>query len=137
MRGKLDVPGQLKMATLEEATTILQRLHGLVERMAATAHQRQPVNSYSQQIRRAGAPLVSLLKQQFGMISDHVAQMMIIAGRTGSDLTRVRALREGVGQLRMHLEIAATRTRDNHTVNEEAAPSPIDSTPAETPKKGA
>lgn len=108
----------LKMATLEEATKVAQRLHGLVERMAATAHQRQPVSSYSQQIRRTGAPLVSLLKAQFGMVSDHVAQMMIIAGRTGSDQTRVRALREGVGQLKMQLEVAATRTRDIHTAKE-------------------
>lgn len=96
-----------------------QRLHGLVERMAVTAQKREPISSYSQQVRRAGAPLVSLLKAQFGLISDHVAQMMIIAGRTGSDLVRVRALREGVGQLKMQLEVAETRVREIHAVKEE------------------
>ncbi len=119
MAGSLDVPGRLKIATLEEAVTITQRLHGLVERMAAQAHKREPIGSYCQQIRRAGAPLVSLLKANFGLISDHVAQMMIIAGRTGSDQVRVRALREGVGQLKMQLEIAETRVRDTHAVKGE------------------
>ena len=119
MRGKLDVPGQLKMATLEEATKLTQRLHGIVERMAAAAQKRESISSYSQQVRRAGAPLVTLLKAQFGMVSDHVAQMMIIAGRTGSDQVRVRALREGVGQLKMQLEVSATRTREIHKVEEE------------------
>jgi len=122
MTGKLDVPGQLKMATLDEAVKITQRLHGLVERMAAAANKMEPISSYSQQVRRTGAPLVSLLKTHFGLISDHVAQMMIIAGRTGSDRVRVRALREGVGQLKMQLEVTATRTREIHTVKEEAAP---------------
>ncbi len=119
MANALDLPGRLKIATLEEAVKITQRLHGLVERMAATAHKHEPISSYSQQVRRAGAPLVSLLKAQFGLISDHVAQMMIIAGRTGSDLVRVRALREGVGQLKMQLEVAETRVRDIHAVKEE------------------
>lgn len=122
MAEKLDVPGQLKMATLGEATTILQRLHGLVERMASAASKMEPVASHAQQVRRAGAPLVSLLKANFGLISDHVAQMMVIASRSGSDRVRVRALREGVAQLRVQLEIAATRVQANHAVKEEAAP---------------
>jgi hypothetical protein len=122
MPDKLDVPGQLKMATLEEAMTMTQRLHGLVERTAAAAQKREPINSFMLQIRRAGAPLVTLLKPQFGLISEHVGQMMLVAGRTGSDLVRVRALREGIGQLRMQLEVAQTRTRDIHAVKEDAEP---------------
>lgn len=119
MASSLDVPGQLKMATLEEAAKITQRLHGVVERMAMTAQKLEPVTSYSQQVRRCGAPLVSLLKANFGLVSDHVAQMMVIAGRTGSDQVRVRALREGVGQLKMQLEIAENRVRAIHTVTDE------------------
>jgi hypothetical protein len=118
MRSKLDVPGQLKLATLDEATKIAQRLHGIVENMASLANRNEPVSSYFQQVRRAGAPLVGLLKAQFGLLSDHVAQMMIVAGRTGSDRTRVRALREAMGQLKMQLDIAATRTREIHKVEE-------------------
>ena len=109
------------MATLEEAAKIAQRLHGLVEQAAAVAHRGDPIASYSQQVRRAGAPLVSLLKAQFGMVSSHVAQMMIIAARTGSDKVRVRALREGVAQLKMQLDVAETRVRENHAVKEEVS----------------
>lgn len=118
MIGQLDGPGRMKMATLEEATTLAQRLHGIVERMAAQANKNEPVTSYMQQVRRAGAPLVTLLKPQFGMVSDHVAQMMVVAGRTGSDKIRVRALREFVGQLKQQLEIAGNRVRETHTVDD-------------------
>lgn len=119
MAEKLDVPGQLKMATLDEATKILQRLHGIVEHMASAAQKSEPITSYGPQVRRAGAPLVSLLKANFGLISDQAAQLMVIAGRSGSDRVRVRALREGVGQLRVQLDIAATRVHTNHAVKEE------------------
>lgn len=120
MANTLDVPGRLKMATLEEAVKSAQRLHGLVERMAAASQKNEPVSSYMQQVRRSGAPLVSLLKASFGLVSDHVAQMMVIAGRTGSDPIRVRALREGVGQLKMQLEVAENRVRETHAVKEQA-----------------
>lgn len=120
MRSSLDVPGRLKMATLEEAAKIAQRLHGLVEQAASAAHKGEPIVSYTQQVRRAGAPLVSLLKAQFGMVSSHVAQMMIIAGRTGSDKVRVRALREGVAQLKMQLDVSETRVKESHAVKAEA-----------------
>ncbi|HJU72259.1 MAG TPA: hypothetical protein VJ717_00825, partial [Gemmatimonadaceae bacterium] len=90
-----------------------------VERMAAQANKNEPVTSYMQQVRRAGAPLVTLLKPQFGLVSDHVAQMMVVAGRTGSDRIRVRALRESVGQLKMQLEVAGNRVRETHAVIEE------------------
>lgn len=119
MNVQLDGPGRMKMVTLEEATTLAQRLHGIVERMAAQANKNEPVTSYMQQVRRAGAPLVTLLKPQFGLVSDHVAQMMVVAGRTGSDRIRVRALRESVGQLKMQLEVAGNRVRETHAVIEE------------------
>lgn len=121
MRSSLDVPGRLKMATLEEAAKIAQRLHGLVEQAASAAHKGDPISSYCQQVRRTGAPLVSLLKAQFGMVSSHVAQMMIIAGRTGSDKVRVRALREGVAQLKMQLDVSETRVKESHAVKEVVA----------------
>lgn len=115
---QLDGPGRMKMATLEDASVHAQRLHGLVERLAMAAHKREPVGSYFQQFRRAAPPLVTLLKPQFGMIADHVAQMVVIASRSGSEQIRVRALREGVGQLKLQLELAGTRVKDQHTVHE-------------------
>jgi hypothetical protein len=116
---KLDGPGRMKMATLEDASLLAQRLHGLVERLAMAAQKREPLVSYFQQFRRAAPALVTLLKPQFGMIADHVAQMVVIASRSGSEGIRVRALREGVGQLKLQLELAGTRVKDQHTVTED------------------
>lgn len=119
MAVQLDGPGRMKMATLEDALTHAQRLHGIVERMAAVAQRNDPVTGMMQQFRRAGAPLVTLLKPQFGLISDHVTQLMLIAGRTGSEKIRARALREGIGQLKMQLEVAGNRVRDTHAIPQE------------------
>ncbi len=119
MAVQLDGPGRMKMATLEDALTYAQRLHGIVERMAAMAQRNDSVTGMMQQFRRAGAPLVTLLKPQFGLISDHVTQLMLIAGRTGSEKIRARALREGIGQLKMQLEVAGNRVRDTHAIVDE------------------
>jgi len=107
------------MALLETAGIAAQRLHGLVERLASAYSKREPISSYMQQFKRSAPPLVSMLKPQFGMISDHLTQMIVIAGRSGSDQIRVRALREGIGQLKMQIEIAGTRVKENHAVRED------------------
>jgi hypothetical protein len=67
---QLDGAGLAKMATLEEATAALQRLHGIVERMGIAVRSQQNTAQFGMQIRRSGAPLVGLLKGQFGMIAD-------------------------------------------------------------------
>lgn len=120
MAQTIDGPGRMKIATLETAGIAAQRLHGLVERLASAAQKREPISSYMQQFRRSAPPLVGLLKPQFGMIADHLTQMIVIAGRSGSDQIRVRALREGIGQLKMQIELAGNRVRDTHAVKEDA-----------------
>src|SRR5918997_6049522 len=70
---KLDGAGVQKLKTLEEATTMLHRLHGLVETYAMAVKKAHPTSHYVQQIRRALPPMVGLLKGQFGMIADQVA----------------------------------------------------------------
>jgi hypothetical protein len=117
---KLDGAGHAKMETLEEATAHLQRLHGIVERMAMAVRSQQDTAQFGQQIRRAGSPLVGLLKGQFGMIADQVTAMLLIATRGGGDQNRLRALRESVAQLRTQLEIAIARTKEKHTVPDDA-----------------
>ena len=117
---KLDGAGHAKMETLEEATAQLQRLHGIVERMAIAVRSKQDTAQFGQQIRRAGSPLVGLLKGQFGMIADQVTAMLLIATRGGGDQNRLRALRESVAQLRIQLEIAIAKTREKHTIAEDA-----------------
>jgi hypothetical protein len=125
---KLDGAGIQKMNTLDEAATQLQRLHGIVETYALALKRNQPTSLYGMQIKRAIAPLVGLLKPQFGLISDQAAALNLVAGRGGSETAKLRQLREGVGSLRQALEIAVVRVKDNHTVKEEPA-GPSDTTP--------
>ena len=119
---KLDGAGVQKLKTLEEATTMLHRLHGLVETYAMAVKKGQPTSHYVQQIRRALPPMVGLLKGQFGMISDQVAGLNLLATRGSNEQTRVRVLREGVGSIRLALDIATLRVKENHTVKEAEAP---------------
>jgi len=116
---KLDGAGHAKMETLEEATAQVQRLHGLVERMAVAVRTQQDTAQFGAQIRRAGSPLVGLLKGQFGMIADQVSAMLLIATRGGGENNKVRALREAVAQLRTQVEIAIAKTKEKHTVADE------------------
>ena len=108
------------METLEEATTHVQRLHGIVERMAIAVRSQQNTAQYGMQIRRAASPLVGLLKGQFGMISDQVTAMLLIATRGGGEQTSCASLRESVAQIRIQLEIAVTKTKEKHAVPEAA-----------------
>lgn len=117
---KLDGAGIAKMKTLEEADLLLQRIHGMVEQYAIGVKQNKPVPVFVQQIKRTLPILVGLLKGQFGLISDQAAALNLQAGRGGSEQMKVRVLREGVGQLRQALEIAAARVKDQHKVEEPA-----------------
>lgn len=118
---KIDGAGVQKLKTLEEATTQLQRLHGVVESYALAMKQNKPTSLYGMQVKRALTPLVGLLKPQFGMISDQAAAMNLVAGRGGAETAKLRMLREGVGALRQALDIAAVRVKSNHAVKEEDA----------------
>jgi hypothetical protein len=115
---KLDGAGVQKLKTLEEATTMLHRLHGLVETYAMSVKKSQPTAHYIQQIRRALPPMVGLLKGQFGTISDQVAALNLLATRGSNEQTRVRVLREGVGSIRLALDVAILRVKENHAVKE-------------------
>jgi len=119
---KLDGAGLAKMATLDEATTAVQRLHAIVERMAIAVRSQQNTAQFGAQIRRSGSPLVGLLKGQFGMISDQVTALLLVATRGGGDQAKLRSLRELVAQIRTALEIAVAKTKEKHAVEEGDAP---------------
>jgi hypothetical protein len=123
---KLDGAGIQKIKTIDEALIHLQRLHGVVELYALTLKQNKPTTLYSAQIKRLLFPLVGLLKPQFGLIADQIASLGLSTSRGGSEQVKVRVLREGVASIRMALEIAIVRIKDNHAVKEEkAAPEPL------------
>ena len=120
--GSIDGAGLAKLKTLEDATSKLQRVHALVEKLALTVKQGGNTGQFIAQIRRALDPLVGLLKPQFGMLADQVAMLNLAATRGGSEQTRVRALREGVGSLRQAFEIMERKMREQHTVEDSREP---------------
>lgn len=120
MAKKLDGAGAAKLVTLDDANVQVQRLHALVERMAIAVRGRADIGQLRQQIQRAAVPLVGLLKGQFGMIAEQVTAMLLVLTRSGTDQTRLRGLRESVGQIRTALEIAGNRVRENHTTDDAA-----------------
>jgi hypothetical protein len=106
---------------LDDAQTHLQRLHGMVEKMAMAAKAKQPVGPFGQQLRRAAAPLVGLLKPRYGLLADQVSVMILVATRAGNDQRKVSALREAVGQIRMQIEVAVHKVYEQHKEEGHAA----------------
>ena len=115
---QLDGAGQAKMQTLEEAMLLVQRLHGIVERMAIAVRAQQDLGGFKSQFTRAATPLVGLLKLQFGLVADLVSALILASSRGASAQNRLRAMREGIAQVRTQLEIAIKRTEVVHEVRE-------------------
>jgi hypothetical protein len=111
---QVDGAGMAKLKTLEEALTGLQRVHSLVEKYALAVKQGANTSQFVHQIRRSLEPLVGLLKPQFGILSDQVASVNLVATRGGSEQMRVRGLREGVAALRQGVDIAERKVREQH-----------------------
>ena len=118
-RTQLTGAGTQLLHTLEDAATHLQRLHGIVEKMAMAHKLQQPTAPFGQQLRRAAAPLVGLLKTQYATLADQVSGLILVATRGGNEQRKVSALREGVGQLRAQLEIAMNKVYEHHAVEEQ------------------
>ena len=117
MPAHIDGAGLAKLQTLEDALTLLQRLHAIVERMASSARAQQDTSLHKQQVQRAAAPLVGLLKPQFDLLAEKVSEMLLITSRGGGDQVKVRAFREAVAQLRTQIEVTMGRVRELHTVD--------------------
>ena len=116
---KLDGAGTVKLATLDDALTRLQSVHALVERIGIEVKAGKPIGSMAQQLRRVAAPLQGQLKSQFGLISDLVTALLLVAGKGGQDKIRLRSFRELVAQIRTQIEIAIVQTKEKHEVHEE------------------
>lgn len=118
---KLDGAGTAKMTTLNEGLAQLSKVHAIVERMANELRNMRPVGPMGLQFKRTAQPLASLLKAQFGLLSDQVTGMILIATRGGGDGPKVRALRENVAQLRQAMEIQVNLVKAKHTIEDGAA----------------
>ena len=106
------------MKTLDESLLHLQRIHGIVEQYAIAVKRNQPASVFSMNIRRQLPTLAANLKAQFGMVSEQVTSLNLAASRGASENQRVRALREGVAQIKQALEIAMTQTKERHQVKD-------------------
>jgi hypothetical protein len=115
--GNLDGAGVAKLEVLESALEDVQRMHGIVERMAIAVRMQQPTAPFVSQFKRATTPLVGLLRGQFAPIADHVSGMLLASSRGGGEQTRLRVLREGVAQLRQQLEVTIARVKTKHTTS--------------------
>ena len=122
-KSTIDGAGQAKLQQLETATSIVQTVHGLVEKYAIGIRTGQPTSVYGQQIKRAATPLVGLLQSQFKLLSDLSSDLILVATRGGgADAAKLRMLRERVGQLKSGIELAVTSTLKNHAVTETKEP---------------
>ena len=119
-RPKLTGPGVQRLQTLEEAAVLLQTLHGIVEKMAMALRAQQPIQPFVQQLRRASVPLADLLKGHYGLLSDQVTGLYLVATRGGGERARVNNLRETIGGLRNALEIAERKVYDDFGESEDA-----------------
>jgi hypothetical protein len=116
---RLDGAGQAKMRTLDDAMTVLLRINGLVEQYALQVKRNQSGGTFLQNIRRQLPTLSEMLKAQFGMIADQAMQTNLSSSRGASEQMRVRALREGVAQIKTALEIAIVHVKEKHELADE------------------
>ena len=121
---KLDGAGTEKMKTLDEALIRLHRIHGLIETYALAIKRSQPPATYLMPIRRALPTLASLLKGQFGLISDQAMALNMGVTRGSNEQVRVRMLREGIGSLRQAIDVAIVRVKENHAEDKAKAGDP-------------
>lgn len=93
---------QAKLATLAELQRHTDTIYGLTEQFAAA---RSNQDLISHQIKRRYNRLkVSLTGAGFDHLSQLASGMEVAAGRSGSQRTKARILREGVASIRFQLE---------------------------------
>jgi hypothetical protein len=112
----LDASGTIKMKVLDDALLMAQRLNALNEQFAVNTKSGAPSSSLKAAIKRQMQTLAANLKSHFGMISDLVNNVVISSSRGSSDVNRVRAIREGLAQIRQGIDIGMVQTRQKHAM---------------------
>jgi hypothetical protein len=104
MSGKRSPHAQIKLASLQVLLDRVHHVHGMVERFAATRDPRK-AEMLAMPLKRAFGKLkLDLMGAGFDSMSQLAGSMEIAAGRGGSQRTKIRVLREGVGSLRFQVE---------------------------------
>jgi hypothetical protein len=116
---KLEPAGTIRLKTLDDALLLLARVNNIVEQYGLALKRNQPTSSYTMNLRRTLPTLAENLKSQFGLIAEQVLATNLASSRGASEAMRLRALREGVAQIRQAIEIAITQTKDKYTVKDE------------------
>ena len=110
------------MSTLDDATALQQRLHGLVEQYALSVKRNQPASHIMMNLKRQMPALAGLLKGQFGSIADMVTAVNMQMTRGSSEQVRVRQMREGMASIRVQLELAVAHTIAKHELKDDTSP---------------
>jgi hypothetical protein len=112
----LDASGTIKLKVLDDALLLTQRLNALNEQFALNTKAGTPSGSLKSSIKRQLMTLAANLKSHFGMISDLVTNVVISSSRGSSDVNRVRAIREGLAQIKQGIDIGMAQTRAKHAI---------------------
>jgi hypothetical protein len=115
----LDASGTIKLKVLDDALLLTQRLNALNEQFALNAKSGTPSASLFASIKRQLQTLAANLKSHFGMISDQVTNVLISSSRGSSDVNRVRAIREGLSQIKQGIDIGMASTKAKHAIHRE------------------
>ena len=113
----LDASGTIKMKVLDDALLLTQRLNALNEQFGLSAKAGTPTTTVKASIKRNLMTLAANLKSHFGMISDLVTNVVISSSRGSSDVVRVRAVREGIAQIKQGIDVGMAHTRNHHAVH--------------------
>jgi hypothetical protein len=124
----VDGQGQAKLEVLDAAAAIAQTIHGMIEKHAIAVRANNPVTAFPQQLKRAATPLVGMLRGQFKLLADLATDLILISGRGGgSEVAKLRMLRERVGQLKSGIELSVTSTLSKHTIKDDKHAAPTSS----------
>lgn len=111
-----------QLAALEELSRSAQTIYGLTEQFAAA---RSHEDQVAQQLkRRYGHFKRSLMGAGFDQLAQLAGSMETAAGRTASQRTKTRILREGIGSIRFQLELEERMLRQSGKDEAEADEAP-------------
>lgn len=104
MAGKLSPKAQIRLNSLREMEDKVQHVYSLVEQYAAAKG--KSAEQFAMNVRRAfGRLKLELMGAGLDNLSQLAGSMEMAAKRGGSQVNKLRILREGVGTIRFNIEL--------------------------------